>query len=125
MTDAKITRIHHVQITVPSERIDEARAFYLDLLGLQEIPKPEALKKRGGFWTALAGQEIHISIEDGVDRTLTKAHIAYQVENLAAWREMFESRGIQTSGNEPIPGYDRFEFRDPFGNRVEFIAPLD
>jgi hypothetical protein len=25
----------------------------------------------------------------------------------------------------PIPGYDRFEFRDPFGNRVEFIRPHD
>jgi len=125
MTEAMLVRIHHVQITVPSERIDEARAFYLDLLGLQEIPKPEALKKRGGFWTALAGQEIHISIEDGVDRTLTKAHIAYQVDNLAAWRETIESHGLQTFGNEPIPGYDRFEFRDPFGNRVEFIAPLD
>ena len=86
MTEAKIARIHHVQITVPSERIDEARSFYLDLLGLQEIPKSEALKKRGGFWTVLAGQEIHISIEDGVDRNLTKAHIVYQVENLAAWR---------------------------------------
>jgi hypothetical protein len=21
----------------------------------------------------------------------------------------------------PLPGHDRFEFRDPFGNRVEFI----
>lgn len=119
-----IIRLHHVQITVPSAQSDEARAFYLDLLGLTEIPKPDSLKKRGGFWVELAGQEIHISLEDGVDRTLTKAHIAYQVDDLAAWRELFAARGIQTFGNEPIPGYDRFEFRDPFGNRVEFITSL-
>lgn len=120
----KLIQLHHVQITVPSAQIDEARAFYLDLLGLREIPKPDSLKKRGGFWVELGGQEVHISIEDGVDRTLTKAHIAYQVDNLTMWREKFEARGIQTLGNEPIPGYDRFEFRDPFGNRVEFIMPL-
>jgi hypothetical protein len=24
----------------------------------------------------------------------------------------------------PIPGYERFEFRDPFGNRVEFIQAV-
>jgi hypothetical protein len=28
--------------------------------------------------------------------------------------------GIEATEGVPIPGYDRFEFRDPFGNRVEF-----
>ncbi|MCU0464291.1 MAG: VOC family protein [Anaerolineae bacterium] len=119
-----ITRLHHVQITVPSDRVDEARAFYLDLLGLTEIPKPDSLKARGGFWVLLAGQEIHISLEDGVNRAQTKAHIAYEVDDLDGWRALLAGKGIQTDGNAPIPGYDRFEFRDPFGNRVEFIAPL-
>lgn len=24
----------------------------------------------------------------------------------------------------PIPNFERFEFRDPFGNRVEIIKPI-
>jgi hypothetical protein len=29
--------------------------------------------------------------------------------------------GIEIGDSVPIPGYARFEIRDPFGNRVEFI----
>jgi hypothetical protein len=32
--------------------------------------------------------------------------------------------GAQILESVPIPGYRRFEFRDPFGNRVEFIQPV-
>jgi hypothetical protein len=33
------------------------------------------------------------------------------------------AEGIEILESVAIPGYARFEFRDPFGNRVEFIAP--
>jgi catechol 2,3-dioxygenase-like lactoylglutathione lyase family enzyme len=62
-----------------------------------------------------------VGVEDGVDRAATKAHIAYQVSDLAAWRARLEEAGIAILDGIPIPGYDRFEFRDPFGNRVEMI----
>ena len=32
-----------------------------------------------------------------------------------------DAAGVDLIEGIPIPGYDRFEFRDPFGNRVEFI----
>ena len=32
-----------------------------------------------------------------------------------------KSRGIEVLAGEDIPGFQRFEFRDPFGNRVEFM----
>lgn len=120
----KINRLHHAQITVERDQVEAARAFYLDTLGLREIPKPELLMKRGGFWVEIGEQQVHVSVEEGVDRAATKAHLAYEVDDITAWRAFFAERGIQTSGNDPIPGYDRFEFRDPFGNRVEFIAPI-
>ena len=87
-----ILRLHHVQITIPSAGEAVARAFYIDLLGLLEIPKPDSLKKRGGFWLFLAGQEIHVSCEDGVNRLATKAHIAYQVSDLGFWRSRLKVR---------------------------------
>ncbi len=117
-------RLHHVQITIPKNTEAQARAFYCDLLGLREIEKPASLQGRGGFWLELGNIQIHVGTEDGVDRTVTKSHIAYEVENVSAWRTKLITAGFPIGDSVPIPGYDRFEFRDPFGNRVEFIQPI-
>jgi catechol 2,3-dioxygenase-like lactoylglutathione lyase family enzyme len=120
-----ITGIHHVQITVPVGAADEARAFDRDLLGLPEIPKPESLRSRGGFWLRVGDRDLHVGVEDGVDRSRSKAHVAYAVDDLEAWRSKLEAAGIAAIESIPIPGFDRFEFRDPFGNRVEMIQPAE
>ncbi len=59
--------------------------------------------------------------EDIVERSKTKAHIAYQVDDLSYWIKHLEKHHIHIMKGKPIPGFDRFEFRDPFGNRVEII----
>jgi len=117
----KIARIHHAQITVPEGREDEAREFYCGVLELPEIQKPESLAGRGGFWIAVGSQQVHVGTEPDVDRAATKAHLAYEVSGLAEWRQALQQRGIKVLDSIPIPGFERFEFRDPFGNRVEFI----
>jgi hypothetical protein len=43
------------------------------------------------------------------------------VNDLRGCREKLQAAGIEPKDGIPIPGYDRFEFRDPFGNRVEFL----
>lgn len=116
-----IQRLHHVQITVPSDCVDEARDFYCGVLGLTEIPKPDSLLARGGFWVALGDLQVHIGVEDNFDRLQTKAHLAYQVDNVPAWRDKLIAHGFEIGESIPIKGYDRFEFRDPFGNRLELI----
>jgi hypothetical protein len=63
-------------------------------------------------------------VEEGVERHLTKAHLAYAVTDLAGWRMKLLQAGLELLEGEPIPGFDRFEFRDPFGNRVELIEKL-
>ncbi len=116
-----ILRIHHAQITVPEGAEDEARKFYCGVLGLPEVLKPDSLAGRGGFWIEVGDQQVHVGTEPGVDRAATKAHLAYEVQDLAHWRDVLQQQGIAVLEGIPIPGYDRFEFRDPFGNRVEFI----
>ena len=116
-----ILKVQHAQITIPRGAENEARKFYCEFLGLNEIPKPEALLTRGGFWLEVGGFQIHVGTEDNFDRTKTKAHIAYEVKNLDTWREMLETNGVKIIEGIPIPNYSRFEFRDPFGNRVEFL----
>ncbi|MEQ8672631.1 MAG: VOC family protein [Aggregatilineales bacterium] len=119
-----IIAIHHVQITIPKGEEETAREFYCGALGLVEIPKPESLQGRGGFWLEIGTQQIHIGTEDGVNRSASKAHIAYQVADVATWRERLGDYGIDIGDSVPISGYDRFECRDPFGNRLEFIQDL-
>lgn len=119
-----INGIHHVQITISPADEAAARGFYIDLLGLEEIEKPDSLKGRGGFWVQVGDRQLHVGVEEGVDRRRTKAHVAYQVSDLPAWRERLGSAGIPALESVPIPGFDRFECRDPFGNRLEFIQPL-
>ena len=116
-----IKAVHHAQLSIPVGAEDKARQFYCGVLGLTEIQKPESLAGRGGFWLDVSGFQVHVGSEDGVDRALTKAHIAYLVDDLELWRSRLEQIGIGIIDGIPIPGYDRFEFRDPFGNRVEFL----
>ncbi|MGV3523306.1 MAG: VOC family protein [Candidatus Sericytochromatia bacterium] len=118
----QILSLDHVQITIDREQESAARAFYLGVLGLAEISKPPSLAGRGGFWCVLGAQQLHIGIQDGIDRHLSKAHVAYRVADLAAWKEHLEKAGLVPEVSVPIPGIDRFECRDPFGNRLEFLS---
>lgn len=119
-----IIGFHHAQITVPQGREEEARAFYCGVLQLREIPKPISLAGRGGFWLQVGDKELHIGTEQGVDRLSTKAHLAYQVADIHQVRELLVRHGIEIIECVPIPGIMRFEFRDPFGNRVECTQPI-
>ena len=124
MLRMKIRGIHHVQITIEKGDEAKAREFYCDFLGLPEIEKPGSLKSRGGLWVQAGDRQLHIGTEQGVDRLKTKAHIAYEVDDIAWWKDKLAQRGIHSLESVPIEGFERFEFRDPFGNRVEFIKPV-
>jgi catechol 2,3-dioxygenase-like lactoylglutathione lyase family enzyme len=125
MTQATgILGLHHVQITVPTSMESTAVDFYENVLGLAQIDKPASLKDRGGVWFQLGGLELHLSVEEGVNRRATKAHVAYRVADLEYWRKRMLENDVTPVESIPIPGYDRFEARDPFGNRIEFIQRL-
>ncbi len=115
-----IVGLHHAQVCIPRGAEDEARRFYCGVLGLQEVAKPDALAGRGGLWLAAGDQQVHLGTEDGVDRLASKAHLAYEVDDLAAWRRHLDAAGVATAADVDLPGYVRFFVRDPFGNRIEF-----
>lgn len=119
-----ITGLHHAQITIPKGTEEQGKAFYCKILGLPEIEKPDSLKGRGGFWLQVGNQEVHVGTEEGFDRYSTKAHLAYHVTDIPYWKNMLNENGIDVLPSAPIPDYERFEFRDPFGNRVELIKSL-
>lgn len=120
-----IKRVHHVQITIPKGAEEAAREFYCAFLGLKEIPKPESLAGRGGFWMELGDTQVHVGTENIDVREPSKAHVAYLVDGLENWRTRLTDRGVEILDGIPIRGYGRFEFRDPFGNRVEMLQAQD
>ena len=120
-----ILKVHHAQITIPKGAETAAREFYCGVLGLREILKPQSLQGRGGFWLEVGAFQVHVGTEEGVDRRATKAHVAYEVKDLESWRHKLEEKGIKILEGVPIPHYNRFEFRDPFGNRVELLQPIE
>ena len=114
--------IHHVQVAIPAGGEDRARAFYGDLLGLAEIPKPENLRARGGVWYMAGALQLHLGV-DRAFRPAEKAHVAFRVTGLDAYRERLATAGHQPVEDEPLVGYRRFYVTDPFGNRIELLEP--
>ena len=118
----KITfkRFDHVQVCIPRGKEDEAREFYGRLLGLEEIEKPEVLKKNGGLWYSVADVQLHVGVEETV--APSKRHPAFEVEDVADVRAYLEQSGVPTKNEPDIPGVvQRFSLFDPFGNRIELF----
>ena len=116
-----VTGIDHVQVAAPAGCEAEARAFYGDLLGLEELPKPESLAGRGGCWFAAGTQELHVGVEDPFTPA-RKAHPSFVVSDLDGLASRLAGAGIDVAYDSLIPGTRRFQTADPFGNRLEFRA---
>lgn len=114
--------IHHVQVAGPTGCETRMRAFYRDVLGWAELPKPPPLAARGGCWFAVpGGGELHVGIEDDF-RPARKAHPAFVVD-LDALVPSLQAAGHDVTWADPaeIPGRRRLHTADPVGNRIEFI----
>lgn len=116
--------IDHVQLAAPRGAEIEGRRFFGELLGLRELPKPEALAKRGGLWFECGAQQIHIGVEDDF-RPAKKAHPALRLVDESSLRSLFEilSRaGVTVREDHELADCARFFADDPWGNRLEFVA---
>jgi catechol 2,3-dioxygenase-like lactoylglutathione lyase family enzyme len=110
--------IDHVQVAAPSGCEDDARAFYGALLGMEELPKPEAIRGRGGCWFRAGAQELHVGVERAF-APARKAHPGLVVSDLGALRARLADARAVFEDDRGIDGVDRIFVHDPFGNRVE------
>ncbi|HEX9458518.1 MAG TPA: VOC family protein [Thermoanaerobaculia bacterium] len=114
------TAIHHIQIAMPHGQEVRGRAFYADLLGLVEIPKPASLAERGGLWFRIGALELHLGVEDDF-HPAKKAHPGLLVDDLPSLVARLEAAGYTTRPDNLLEGYDRAYVNDPFGNRIELL----
>jgi len=114
--------LHHVQITIPPDREDMAREFYCETVGFGEVGKPASLAEQGGLWLAAGSGELHIGIDE---RFLpgSRAHVAFLVSDLDELASRLAAGMYELHWDETLPGFRRFFVTDPFGNRLEFLAP--
>ena len=114
-------RLNHVQIPIPpgEEAEAQAREFYGEILGLEEIEAPEVLREQGFFWYQLADTELHVGPE--TDFHVSRRHPAYEVANLTALKCYMISRKVTFSETSQLVDRERFFIYDPFGNRIELI----
>lgn len=117
--DIVFKRLNHIQLCIPENKEAEAKTFYCDLLGLEEIEKPAYLQKNGGFWLSIADIELHIGTEKSI--FTSKRHPAFEVTNLNTLKKEFVKRGIAIKEDQSLPNFNRFSFYDPFGNRIELL----
>ncbi|MBA3568634.1 MAG: VOC family protein [Pyrinomonadaceae bacterium] len=117
---AGIVNFHHVNVTVPRALERAAKDFYSARLGLEEVPKPEASRGRGGAWYQLGSVQLHLSLEDGLDERSSTRHVCFVVEDLHRAQDYLASAGVEIlSEPRPVPGTQRFYVRDPGGNLIE------
>jgi catechol 2,3-dioxygenase-like lactoylglutathione lyase family enzyme len=103
-----------------------ARRFFGELLGLEEIEKPESLHARGGVWFSLGRGELHIGV-DVAFIPATKAHPAFGVscDDIERFAEALAGAGQPVDWDDSLPGVRRFYTADPWGNRIELLATRD
>lgn len=111
--------LHHVQVSGPAGCEDAMRAFYVGVLGMTEVTKPDRLRARGGAWFRAGAAEIHVGIEEGF-APARKAHPGIAVADVEALAHIVEGAGAPVAWDDTIPGLRRFHTADPVGNRLEF-----
>jgi len=94
-TSPTIVGIHHIQMEAPPGCEEAARTFYSDILGLEEMEKPEQLRSRGGVWFACGPQQIHIGVTKNFEPR-RKGHPALEVHNLISREARRPSRPRQS-----------------------------
>ncbi|CAN5167816.1 VOC family protein [soil metagenome] len=118
----RFKRADHIHICVPADKLEEAKQFYINIIGLQQKERPKQLDASKGYWFTIGDIELHIGVDEPVARV--RRHTAFEVEDIEAARRQFNKYGVEIAEEPHIPGRERFAFIDPFGNRMELLQMI-
>ena len=118
-----ITKLNHVNVTVPAPLEEAAKSFYGGLLGLEQIEKPDGPRKYIGAWYQLGESQLHLSIEKEPRNQDSNRHVCYSVSDVTSALRTFRTAGVEIISEEQlVNGGSRFFVRDPAGNLIEITA---
>lgn len=121
MSGMTITHIDHVSVLITD--LARARAFYNDVLGLKEIPKPKTFDFVALWYDLGGGHTLHLLQKDQPD-VPSPRHFCLRVADAQAARQHLLKHGIAIQETSVIPGAERFFIHDPDGNRIEILQWL-
>lgn len=112
-----VADIHHVSLNVTDT--DRSLAFYRDVLGMSQLPRPEF--GFGGAWLdAGNGRQVHL-IEAEVPANHGQ-HVSFRVDDVDAVVDALRGAGFTLGDAKPVgdTGIRQAFLRDPDGNLLEF-----
>lgn len=117
-----IEACHHVAVVVRDAA--RARAFYGELLGLEEIPRPPEIAERiPGAWYRLGVSELHVFEQRDFEppKGPIGPHVALRCGDFEGIVERLRERGCDFAFGpmRDSAGVARVILRDPTGNTVE------
>ncbi len=115
--------IDHVRLGVPPGELGRAVAFYADVLGLREVPRPAESGSGEGAWLADGDVQVHLGADEGF-APAPKAHPAFRVDGFDALVARCAAAGVLVSEAASLAGRRRAHLRDPFGNRIELVEDV-
>ncbi|MET7971735.1 glyoxalase [Streptomyces mirabilis] len=118
-----LAAVDHVQLAAPPGSEESLRGYYIEVLGMTEIPKPPVLAARGGCWFRAGAVQLHLGIEQDF-RPAKKAHPGLRVTGIEAFAARLRAHEAEVTWDDNLPGHRRFYSEDPVGNRLEFLEPL-
>jgi len=114
--------VHHISYI--THNLEASRRFYCDVLGFEEIERPEF--SFPGAWLFNHGVQIHLiepgdkPAPEGSEVQTRKDHIAYKVSDIDAARARLEEFGIEYKESlVPQTNVTQIFFLDPDGNHLE------
>lgn len=127
-----VRAIDHVTLVVKD--LERSRRFYVDVLGMQEVPRPAF--SFAGSWFQAGATQIHLILEHEASgpagnllpaerRNMRTQHVAFAVDNAAAAVPVLEQMQVPIlSGPKPRPdGYIQVFVTDPDGHVIELCSP--
>lgn len=114
-----ISDIHHVSINVTD--IERAEAFYVGVLGLVPLPRPD-IGIPGRWLDAGAGRQVHLVEAEQVPGDVGQ-HFAFRVDDIDASCAYLAEQGVAVRGPFAIGTAQQAFFHDPDGNRLELNQP--
>src|SRR5437763_13917654 len=111
--------LQHVSIAIPPGRRNEARAFYRELLGLDERGVPPKLNPEELIWFRVGG-DLELHLFESTEPAARSQHFCLRINcGLEGLRRRLGDAGIETHDTDEMVGRPRFFCRAPFGNRIE------
>jgi glyoxylase I family protein len=118
-------RILHHSVNVEGD-LDEATAFYRDVLGLEVEPSRPDIPGVGGTWFRVGDAQIHLvdaPVAEGPIRS-TDAHVCLAVDDIEAAIDALRAQGIEFRRTAQGSVTQVF-LADPSGNMIELQERRD